>query len=300
MSYDGGGTISSGNTSVYGANTQISQPPPDPYAAWGGRDAYNALVSGFDTQKANIYGSSRDAAGQALNSRRSSILDFITGLTSGQKALDERGIQNELAKKQGRGSILDMVGRGIQSGNVLLGSRNAGAGSAAEALARAYGQSGTRQMAGVNNQYEAGNRELGIAQDQFNTGRQTGLRKFEEDKASQASTIASQARDRLAQLDAAMLQANLPQRIAIEQEKNQIMNEVQGILGQADTQLQGANNIQAMTTQQRQAEAANLGNAGNAAANPFEFSNLIPAQFQGLGQPSTGLPLFTSPRKRTA
>jgi hypothetical protein len=34
----------------------------DPYAKYGGQAAYNTLKSGFDAQKANIYGSSMDAA----------------------------------------------------------------------------------------------------------------------------------------------------------------------------------------------------------------------------------------------
>lgn len=284
---------------VQGASTAATA--PDPYAQWGGQAAYNNLQSGFDTQKQNIYGSSRDAANNAAIGRQSSILDFVQGLRSGQRGLDERGVQNELAKKQGTGSILDMVGRGIRSGGVMLANKNASNSSATEALARAYGQIGQRQLGNIGNQYELENRNIGLAQDEFNTNRQTGLRKFDENKTQTVNSIVADARNRLAALDAAMAEASMPERIQIENEKESIKQEAINILSQYDQQLTNdAAAVQPTGTEDRRRTAAGLASAGMAAANPFDFTASVPAQFQGTGPFSSELPIFTFPRRQEA
>src|SRR3990167_2676943 len=50
---------------------------------------YDRLLSGFNTQKSNIFGSSRDVASGYAGSRQSSILDFIDNLRSEQRTIDE-------------------------------------------------------------------------------------------------------------------------------------------------------------------------------------------------------------------
>lgn len=287
---DGGGQQGSGTAARAAA---------DPYAKWGGRDSFNNLQSGFNTQKSNIYGTSRESAENAALGRQSSILDFIQNLKTGQRNINERGVQNELGKRQGTRSILDMVGRGIRSGGVMLGGRNAGDSSAMGQVARAYGEYGGRQQADVNNQYELENRNIGIQQADFETQRATGLRKFDEGKVQTVNNIVLDARGKLAQLDAAMAEASMPERIAIEQEKEAIKAEALQILSRYDQQLaQGAQGVQPMSTQGRQAEAFSLANAGGVPTNPFDFSTQTPAQFQGTGQFGASLPIFTLPRRR--
>ncbi len=294
LPYSSGGPLEPGSPS-----NPNPTPATDPYAKWGGQGAYNSLVSGFDTQKSNIYGTSRESAQNAAIGRQSSILDFIQGLQSGQRTINERAIQNELGRKQGYNSIMDMVGRGIRSGGTMLANRNAGSSSATEALARAYGDIGRRQLSGIGNQYELENRNINLAQEDFNTQRGTGLRKFEESKQQTVNSIVIDARNRLAQLDAAMAEADLPTRIQIEQEKEAIRGEVQGILSQYDQQLtQGAQGVQASSLEDRRREAFGLANAGVAATNPFDFTAQAPAQFQNTGPNPGQLPIFTIPYRR--
>lgn len=293
--------VPSGGGQVQAATT----PPPDqtpqndPFSKYGGQGAYNNLVSGFDTQKQNIYGTSKEAAQNAGISRQSSILDFIQSLQSGQRSIDERGVQNELGKKQGYQSIMDMVGRGVRSGGTLLANRNASDSSATEALARAYGETGRRQLGAQGNEYELENRNIGMAQDDFNLQRGTGLRKFDESKTQTVNNIVIDARNRLAALDAAIAEADLPTRIQIEQDRENIKNEVLGILSQYDQQLaQGAGGVQAASTEDRRRTAFGLANDGVASANPFELTTETPAQFQGTGAFPGQLPIFTQPRGR--
>jgi hypothetical protein len=274
-------------------------PPPDPYAQWGGQAKYNSLVSGFNTQKDNIYGSSRESAEGAALTRHSSILDWLDQMTTGQHGIDEKGVQNELAKKQGYNSISDMVGRGLRSGGTMLANKNALSSSAAQAIAMAYGDIGHREMNKVGNQYELQNREIGLDQDTLNRSKATGLRKFGESEQSSVLGIVNDARNKFASLDAAMVDADMPTRIAIEQEKAKVQQQVQGILGRYDTELnQGAGAINPTSSDARRATAYDLANKGVSAANPFDFSSEVPTQFQGTGPFSSEIPLFSTRGKR--
>lgn len=272
---------------------------PDPFGQWGGEQNYNNLVSGFDTQKQNIYGTARDSATTYGKNYQSSILDYLDNLRMGQQGLDERGVQNELSKRQGTSSILDMVGRGIKSSGTFLANRNAGDSSATEQIARAYGTIGQRQLGGINNQYEIENRNIGLDQENFNTQRAGALRRFDTDKITAVNGIVTDARNKLAALDAAMLEADMPTRIELEQEKEAIKQEALGILSQYDQQLsQGAAGVNPAGMDANRRTAADLATRGVAAANPFDFSAQVPTQLQNSGPFSSELPLFSLNRSR--
>lgn len=265
----------------------------DPYAQWGGISKYNSLTSGFDRQKGNIFSSAKDAASASATTRKSSILDFIDSLRTGQRGVDEQAIQNELAKKQGFNSIMGMVGRGLQSGGVMLANKNAGDSSAAEQLARAYSNIGQRELGKVGNQYELENRQIGFAQDDLDMQRQQGLRKFSEDKSLKINAIVSDARNSLAQLDAAMTEADLPGRLQLEQEKARIKQQAVDTLTQYDQLLQRQKNIRPSSADERRRTAFGLANSGVAAENPFDFATNINTQFQNAGPLPAQLPIFT-------
>lgn len=271
----------------------------DKYAQWGGQDKYNSLASGFDTQKQNIYGSAQDAATSAANGLHGNILDFLDSLRTGQQALDERGVQNELAKRQGTASILDMVGNGIRSSGSFLANRNASDSSAGDQIARAYGTLGQRQLGGINNQYELENRNIGLDQANFNTQTASGLRKFDDNKIQTVNNIVAQARNGLAQLDAAMADADMPTRIQLEQEKEKIKQQALATLGQYDQELsQGVAGITPAGMDANRRTAADLATRGVAASNPFDFSAQAPAMLQNSGPFASELPLFTLNRQR--
>jgi len=271
----------------------------DPYAKYGGASAYNSLMSSFGNQKNNIFGTANDAAENSGIGYKNSILDFVDQLRSGQGQIDERGIQADLAKKQGVNSILDMVGRGIRSGGVLLANKNAGDSSAAGAIAQAYGDVGRRELSGVGNQYEQEQRAIQMSQDELAQQQASGQRKLGDSKTQIVNNIVSEARNSLAALDAQIAQADLPTRIAIEQEKNSIKDSVMGKLSQYDSLLaQETSKIAPKSAEQRRAEAYELANSGVAADNSFNFSNEAPVQFQQTGPFAGDLPLFSLPRGR--
>jgi hypothetical protein len=279
---------------VQGVSTTV-----DPYEKYGGKGRYDQLMSEFGTQKQNIFGTAREGAQNQAMGRQSSILDYIQGLQSGQRGIDERGVQNELGLMQGKSSILDMVGRGVRQGGTMLAQKNATDSSAAEGIARAYGDMGQRQLSSIGNQYELENRDIGLQQADFDQQRATGMRKFDENKTQAVNGIVADAQGRLAQLDAAMAGADMPTRIQMEQEKNAIKQEAISILSQFDQQLQqGAGGVQATGTADRRRTAADLSTRGVGASSPFDFTANAPAQFQNTGPFSAELPLFMLPRSR--
>lgn len=272
----------------------------DPYAKYGGTAAYNSLVSGFDTQKQNIYGTATDAARTSGNDLRGSILDFVDTQRGTQRQIDNKAVNNELARRQGRTGILGMVGRGIQSGGVTLANKNASDSSAAGAIANAYGDIGRRNLSNVNNQYELGNRDIDVMQTNLNDQVGTFVnRKYGETKNKVVDNIVSQARNEFAALDAAMLQADLPTRIQIEQEKEAVRQRVLGELSQYDQLLRDQTaSVRPTGIDERRAEATRLASLGTAPETAFNFTDEVPLGFQNTGPFAGQLPIFTFSRRR--
>ena len=272
-------------------------------AAGGGAIPDQArLQSGFKTQRDTFNSSLQSLIGQTGQDYRQGILNLIDSLKSGQLSIDRKGIQNELSRKQASQGILGMVGRGIQSGGVQLANRNAGDSSGKEAIARAYSQLGQSEMAGVNNQFNQN--EYLRTQDQLNFNEQQagGLRNLEFDKQKVINNVVAHAQSKFAELDAAMVNAGIPDRIAIEQEKERVRQEILGVLNGFDAELsQGRESAKPVTPEFIRSEANRLATTGAAADNPFNFSTNVPAQFQGTGPFASSLPIFTFGRgRRTA
>lgn len=253
----------------------------------------------FGEQRQGIHTSAGEAASAYGSRYNTGILDFVDQLTGGQRAIDEGGVQNELARRQGAQGVLGMVGRGIRSGNTILSNKNSADSSAAERVANAYGQIGRGELSNVGNQYELGNRQLGLQQEDLERQRAGGVRRLTDDKNQAVNSIVLDARDRFAQLDAAMQNASLPDRIAIEQEKEQVRQTVLSQLQQFDQMLtERTGGVKPRDVDYRRSEAARLAGLGQAPEDAFNFSTEVPAQFAGSGPFSTEVPLFTLPRKR--
>lgn len=290
------------NNGTNNFTTQSSLASNDRYAPWGGQAKYQALVDGFNNQKSNIYTSATDAANATGSQLGRSILDFLDSQRLAQKKINEQAARNELAKQQGVSGVIGAVGRGIKSGGVMLANKNAGDSSAAGALANAYGDQGRRQLADVGNQYELGNQEIQSAQDQFGVQQASGVRNIQGTKQDAINNIVNSARDKFAQLDAAMANASLPERIAIDQERENVRGQVVGLLQQYDQQLtQGLGDIHAATKDESRAAGAQLGSAGtDLGKDAFNYTTEIPAEQQGTGPYASELPLFSLNRgKRT-
>lgn len=275
-----------------------SQSLADPNAA-GGQTRANNLATSFDTQKQNIYGSANDAALALQPGYAQSVHDTIHNLALGQQGIDRLGIQNEASKISGSRDILDMVGRGIRSGGVYLANRNAGNSSAAGAIAQAYGEQGRRQMSAVGQQYTQNAGDIAVKQADQNESVAQAPNKFHIDLMNNVNSIVSSARDKFAYLDAQMANASMPQRIAIEQEKEKVRSQVLGSLQQYDSQLAaGVSGIHPASQAQNQASATAQLQQGQASPNLFQYSDQLPLQVHDSGPVASVLPLFSNVNKR--
>lgn len=265
--------------------------PSDPFTA-----QQHSLQNSLPGQISNIYNSSSDAATTAGRSYGSSILDYISSLTAGQDKLNSQGVQNELSRKQGSQGVLDMVGRGIQSGGVTLANRNAGSSSATGALARAYALLGRTQQTSVNNQYVQGENTINQNQHAFDMGNADSVRHLGEGKQTLIDNVVQSAQGQLVNLDNQLVNASLPDRVAIEQEKARIRDNASKILSGYDPSLtSGISNVHPATVDQNRLTAQGLATAGTAPENQFNFTDQLPAQFQNTGPFSSSLPVFALP-----
>lgn len=259
------------------------------------QDPYASLRAGFNTQKSNIYGSANTAAQDLQPQYEQSILETIHNLNQGQQAIDRKAQQNESSRIQGTQGILGMISRGIKSGGVYLGNRNAGSSSAAQAIAQAYGDQGRRQMSTIGNQYAQNAQNIGLDQANQDWAVQQAPNKFHLDLMNNVNAIVSAAGEKLNSLDAAMANASLPDRLAIEQEKQAIKDQVLSHLQQYDAQIaQQASGIKAASFDQNRAAAQNLLSQGQADPNLFNYSTEAPMQAQG-GPAASGLPIYINP-----
>jgi hypothetical protein len=294
LPYSSGGPMEPGSA---------GNPTPGPSAeeqAAAARQA--ALRSGIMDEKSgylNSAGSQIDQYGQRYGN---SITDYLDSIRAGQSNINTMGAKNELARNQGQTGVLGMVGRGIKSTGVMLGNKNAGDSSAAGALAGAYGELGKRQMSNVGNQYELGNMDIANQQTAFDVQKSKGRRDIELGKQEFVTSLLNDVQDKMAQLNARLVDASLPDRIAIEQEKEAIRQRANSTLQQYDQNLaSGYGSVNANSIDDRRTEAQRLQQAGTQlGAGAFDFTQEAPMQFQGNAPSGGNLPLFMLPRRRMA
>lgn len=280
-------------------NTTNNTPTIDPYAKYGGRAAYDSMRSGFGVQKQGILDSIGSWGDNTATKYASGITDLIQNYRNSQDALNRQSVTNEVQRLQGTQGILGALGRGVKSGMTMLGNRNAGSSSAAGEIARAYGDIARRDQSGVNNQYAAGNEDIAIQQNLLGQDMGTQQRKFKENMDMEINSKVEEARNALSALDAQIAGASLPDRIAIDQEKQNIKNQLIAKLQGYDQQLAtGIQGIAPASREQNLATAQQRLAAGQVPETAFAFTDQIPAQFQNTGGQASGLPLFTLNNKR--
>lgn len=300
----------SGNNLLSSYYRQIADPNPpqhpnppqqtDPYAKWGGRGAYNAKIAAFNSQKQGVFDTANEAIGATGRNLNSSILDFLDQYKQGQNSVNEKAITADQAKMQGSRDITSMVGRGIRSAGSMLANKNASDSSAADGIARAYGDIGQREMSKVGGQYADAQRGIMSDQTALQNSAAQFNRHYGEDKTNAIEGIVTSARNSLAALDAQIADASLPDRIAIEQEKERIRGEALNSLSQYDQTLSsGVAAVKSLTPEQRMAQAAQRSTQGvDLGSNAFQYDSQAPAQFQNTGPYASNLPLFTLPGRR--
>lgn len=261
----------------------------------------NTLREGFGTQKQGIFDSINQWGDNTAARYGLDVQDFGNKFKQGQDALNRRGADLEAKKMQATSGILGMIGRGVKSAGNYLGGRNAGSSSAAGEIAKAYGDIGRRNMSSVGNEYSAGQEQLGVDQNIFNTDAESSLNRFKLNMDEQINGQVESARAALTDLDVQMQNASLPDRIAIDQEKNRIKSELIAKLQGFDQQARQARaSAQVTNTDQNRATAQTNLAAGQAPADMFSFTDQAPLEMQNSGPSASGLPIYTNNKRRLA
>lgn len=261
----------------------------------------NGLRSNFNTKKQGIFDSINQWGDNTAARYGLDVQDFGNKFKQGQDALNRRGADLEAKKMQATSGILGMIGRGVKSAGNYLGGRNAGSSSASGEIAKAYGDIGRRNMSSVGNEYSAGQEQLGVDQNIFNTDAESSLNRFKLNMDEQINGQVESARAALTDLDVQMQNASLPDRIAIDQEKNRIKSELIAKLQGFDQQARQARaSAQATNTDQNRATAQTNLAAGQAPADMFSFTDQAPLELQNSGPSASGLPIYTNNKRRLA
>jgi hypothetical protein len=282
------------------ADYYLGTQAPDPYAQWGGQANYNKLRGQFTQGRDALFNSANLAGDTAASQYQTKLENWLYGDKQQQNSINNKAVNNEMAKLQGSRGVLGMVGRGIKSSGVMLANKNAGDSSAAGALANAYGEIGQREQSGINNQYEVAQNQVGLEQSNLDEARALQMGQFGREKNDTVNSIIADAESKMVSLNAMAADASLPDRIAIEQEKNRIRSEAMAKLQQYDSLL--STQAKETSADTRRGEANRLSSLGTASTNPFQFTSEVPAQFQGQQSPAgSSLPIYTYGRnKRTA
>lgn len=298
------------------SNNSVPAPPPAPTVTGGGGSGGSSPIytgptqaqiaaaaaakvtaqhqADFNSAKNTAYGMIGTDQTVAGNNIGASVNDFLDTQRAGQTAIDRQSVQNALAEQQGRSGVLDMVGTGIRSGGVTLNNASATNSSAAEALAKAYGLEGRAQMTNVDNQYAQAQNDVSNKQHDLETAGGIEQRKLGENKASAANTVINDAVSRLAYLNQQAQYMSIPDRIAVDQEKQRIYDETMGKLGQYDQLLSsGIAGIHAEDNATTQQKAHDLLVAGTAPSSSFDYTTIAPGSLQGTGPSPSNLPIYT-------
>lgn len=297
---NGGVQQVSATPQVQGATTStstVTRPAPvDPYAKYGGRAAYDAQVGEFNQNKDSILDSANMSRRALFNQGRSSILDFIDDAKLTQQGIDQKRANAQFSLQEGKSDIMDMVGRGIRSGGVMLANKNAASSGAAGQIARAYGELGNREARDVGNQFELENQGINVEQQGLATNFEKQRRKIDEFKVNQTDSIVNSAKADLQALEARRIGASLPELFQIDQLTQQIKDATMAKLGELDGLLQTERaKINPMSKQQVLAKANQMRTAGTGGPQMFDF-NTNAANMQTTGAPIAGaeLPIYSN------
>ena len=245
---------------------------------------------------ANIGQNARDAFGGAGRNLRGGAESLFNTINQGQRAINQSRENVELNRLSGVKDILGFVRNGLQQGGKRLANMNASESSAAGELGRAFGTLGGERMRGVGNKAFLENRGINTNQEQLDLQRGQGRTDWARTRDELVSNIGQQIRGQLAELDSQAQGLGITDRIAIDQEKQRLIDEGLGQLNEVDTWLQGqlgTVNPQDDATTRTNAIALQQGGTGN--ITPFDFG-----EFQGiqqLGPAIDQLPLFTRNRR---
>lgn len=278
-------TVNTSNTTTQNVN---------PYAA-----AQKSFLASYPTALQNIYSSGKSATETGLGNIQTGAKSFFTTATRTAEDLKGKATQNVGQNIQAKSDILKMVGTGIRSGLTRLASKNAGSSSAAEELARIYGEIGSQKQSQEQARFKTTQEEI-----QKQTGRLTeDVNTYVNEtlpatKTALINNIVDSARTTLTSLKSAAIDANLADKINIDAEIERVKTETINQLAGVDTYIN--NELSKYTTTNTydmpglKTEARRLINLGQGAPQ-MGYTTQPPLNYFG-----PQLPIYTKPKSQGA
>lgn len=288
-----GYTPPSGSGGGGGGGGGGTSPVDHTFDAWGGQAGWQQANNQIDSGMSDIRNNGAGAFQGTYDSLHQTYLNNARGAFDTQQGINTSRSNNELNRLNGIQDVLGYVRSGLKQGGARLAAANATDSSATGALARAYQQVGAGKTRGLNNQAAIKTNEI----DNQQATLQRGIERQKEDlgtaKNNEAARIGRDVQNQLTALDRQAQGLSLPGRVAIDQEKQNIINAGMAQLNQLDGFFQGElNKIHQQTSDETSQQARQLQLAGTASSNPFTVQPFEQQQVQGA--PIDQLPLFTS------
>lgn len=240
-----------------------------------------------------VAGSTTAADVAALTGGANGITATLNANQQAQNNLDLQSTQAALAKDQGLQGVNEMVGEGLQSAGVNLDNNNAANSSAAAELARAYGIEGRDAASQVGNQYAQAQNTTATAAKNLTLQEESGEAALSAQQQTDIADIIAAATGSLNSLATSAIYENDPGAVDISGQSASIKQNATAALAALDAQIAGTANPTAETPAQIAEGAQNLAVAGTAAANPYSYTNVGPAQLASGPVPSA-LPIMAA------
>ena len=289
------------NTSPYWTGPTAPE-TPNPYAQWGSQANYDNLVNNFNTGAGNIRTGVGEAGTSYLNQSKVPVYSFLNETKNAYGDLDTNRIRNNLNKIRTSQGIMDMIGTGIRSGLTRLGNKNSGDSSAAQVMAGAVADYGNKEQQSANNEFELKNEDLNTAETRLKEKTKLKQQELTTGWQGKIDELISGAQNAFAALNDEAANADLPTRIEIENEKQQLKTNLTNQLKALDDIMAGGgegytgvNDLKAQTPEYIMGEA-NRQNLAGATAPGFNYSSEIPTYVANSGGNTANLPLYSTRR----
>ena len=288
----GGGGIGGGSSGRSTASASYRAPAtPDPLAAQRAMFQRERPVA-----LENIRGNARNAFGSAKRNLQGNAENLFNSIRSGQKSITRARENVELNRLNGIRDILGFVRDGLKQGTTRLSQTNSLDSSATDSLARAYSDIGADKNRALGNQAFLENRDIDTSQEELDVQEGSGRNDFNRIRDEQVQTIGNQMRQQLLSLDQQAAGLSIPDRIAVDAEKQRVIDEGLAQLAEVDRWLQEQlGTVNPASQDAIRAAARELQTAGTAGENPFDLGG-TPGQTM-TGPAISQLPLFTRPRR---
>lgn len=269
-------------------------------AAASAAAAKAASVAKYGTTANGYVGAAKTGLRDVGNTYDDKTRAFIDSIRTGQEGINTDATTNQLNLKTSMQNIVKTIQNGVRSGGVQLAGMNASDSGAADAMARAWAQTGNNQSADATGQAAQVDEQIGKSQAELarkkaegegslNTYRDTEVDRVKNDLASKLAVLSAEAGANGA---GGSVNTGVTDQVVAEA--------IQRLAGIDASRAAGVNGVQALTPEQAAAEAARLASLGQG-GTAFDVAGPEVSWQGGASTPqaagaTAALPIYTRPK----